>query len=43
VGGVHLDSRSGGTWVTSADDELNEATLQNLGLQLTWRSPGSRS
>jgi hypothetical protein len=38
VGGVHLDSRTGGTWVTSAGPELDATPLPNSGLQLTWRS-----
>ena len=38
VGGVHLDSGAGGTWVTSAGAELNGPPQPNCGLQLTWRS-----
>jgi hypothetical protein len=38
VAGVHLDSRTGGTWVTSAGPELDAMPLPNSGLQLTWRS-----
>jgi hypothetical protein len=38
VGGVHLDSGTGGTWLTSAGPELDATPLPNSGLQLTWRS-----
>lgn len=38
VAGVHLNSQTGGTWVTSAGADLDETPLPKPSLQLAWRS-----